>query len=302
MALPGHSQAQTIVNVRISCSRDARTAPSEHEQSCAQRIRDALLDLLPDDTSRILLESESDIVMGFDAAENALAMSRRMQQFAAAKAHEHGVIIRIGLVEPAEDGQYDDVSTAIAKCQELTRLASSSQTLACLNSASDFDLSLRDKLSEVDPDEWRGELCDGFGRVYCVGWQEEVATRLAPAIGAAQAVTRVNKLKLRWRNEQVILQPNAQRVTMGRGGDADISIESDFASRDHAHVDYLHSCFVLSDHSTNGTYVRIDDSEVFIHDDEVILRGEGWISLGRRPRSTAGKVVYFWAEGEAGAQ
>ncbi len=302
--MPNQSQGQTIVSIRISCSRDARATYSEHEESCAERIRNALIDLLPDDSAQLVNESAGDIVVGFDAPESALMISRRMQQFAAAKAHEHGVIIKIGLVAPDErqTAGNGDASLAIAKSRELARLASSSQTLACLSSAADFDLALRDKLSEVDPDEWREELCDGRGKVYAVSWQEDVATRLAPAIGAAQAVTRVGKLRLRWRNEQMVLQPDTSRITIGRGGDVDIAIESDFASRDHAHVDYLHSCFVLADHSTNGTYVQIDDSEVFIHDDELILRGEGWISLGRRPRSTAGKVVYFWAEGEADAQ
>ena len=40
--------------------------------------------------------------------------------------------------------------------------------------------------------------------------------------------------------------------------------------------------FHLADHSTNGTYVREEGrGELFVHMDEVSLRGSGVIRLGR---------------------
>ena len=83
---------------------------------------------------------------------------------------------------------------------------------------------------------------------------------------------------------------------MGRSGGVDITVNSDFASREHAHLSYVRACFVLSDRSRNGTYVNMHDNEIYIHDDELILRGSGCISLGRRAASSPGKIIYFSSE------
>lgn len=125
---------------------------------------------------------------------------------------------------------------------------------------------------------------------------DESPTRTAIAGANAARITRIGKLVLRWRDHQMVLNMDSKPIVMGRSNHIDISVDSDFASRKHAHLRVANSCFVLADCSRNGTYVNMNDNEVYIHDDELILRGSGCISMGRRAASARGKLVYFSTE------
>ena len=59
---------------------------------------------------------------------------------------------------------------------------------------------------------------------------------------------------------------------------------------------------MLSDRSTNGTWLRIgDEEEVFIHRDEVRLRRGGTISVGQaHPLESQDLVGFQCSDGEVG--
>ena len=55
-------------------------------------------------------------------------------------------------------------------------------------------------------------------------------------------------------------------------------------SRMHARIEFNRNRFMLTDQSTNGTFVQIDgQEEAFVRRDSVQLKGEGMIGLGRVP-------------------
>jgi len=112
---------------------------------------------------------------------------------------------------------------------------------------------------------------------------------------ARQAATGADRaLALRWRDRTVTLRQDSPGLTMGRGSDSDVQIESALVSRHHARLDFRHTNFMLTDQSTNGTFVRMEnDEEVFLHHEQIVLRGNGVISLGRRTGSGGGKLIYF---------
>ena len=83
-------------------------------------------------------------------------------------------------------------------------------------------------------------------------------------------------------------------LTIGRGDRSDIQIESELVSRIHARLGFQQTNFVLTDQSTNGTFVQIDeDEEVYLHHEQIVLRGRGVIGLGRHIRAGKGKLIYF---------
>ena len=156
--------------------------------------------------------------------------------------------------------------------------------------------AVRRRLTPVDTSDWDEIPSLSDSRLFLVNWQDQIATRLVKALTPDMQITRVSRLRLRWRNRQLVLSASSGELSIGRGADMDISIDSEFASRDHARIRCQGSSFILADGSTNGTYVNVNDSVVFIHDDEVILRGQGWISLGKHASESLGKCLYFSSE------
>jgi len=124
---------------------------------------------------------------------------------------------------------------------------------------------------------------------------EETVTRIAiPAQHQQERTSDTPSLRLRWRESTLTLVPESPSLTIGRGDQSDIRIESELASRIHARLDFRQSNFILTDQSTNGTYVLIDDDEeVYLHQEQIVLRGSGIISLGRLIRVGSGKLIYF---------
>ena len=87
-------------------------------------------------------------------------------------------------------------------------------------------------------------------------------------------------------------------ITIGRGEGNIIEVQDAAASRSHASVSVRHGRFYLADHSTNGTFVRPGgEDEIFVHRDEVLLRGEGTIRLGRSLMEADGSVLEYGVRG-----
>ena len=87
-------------------------------------------------------------------------------------------------------------------------------------------------------------------------------------------------------------------ITIGRGEGSTVEVPDAAASRSHASVSVRHGRFYLVDHSTNGTYVLPGgESEIFVHRDEVLLRGAGEIRLGRSAAEGGGPALRYAVHG-----
>lgn len=141
----------------------------------------------------------------------------------------------------------------------------------------------QDTLDEVD--------VGGLYRAIC---HEDATTRIAMPVLAQDDHSACHSLCLRWRKNTITLERDGPQLTLGRGETTDIRIESELASRIHARLAFQETNFILTDQSTNGTFVQIDDAaEVFLRHEQIVLRGRGVISLGRRISSGRGKLIYF---------
>jgi len=89
-----------------------------------------------------------------------------------------------------------------------------------------------------------------------------------------------NVLAIWYRGESVTVEQGP--FQLGRGTENDLQVADDRASRTHAVVERSQGGFVITDNSTNGTYVQIGDEDVmFLHRDQLRLYGTGHMSLGR---------------------
>lgn len=69
-------------------------------------------------------------------------------------------------------------------------------------------------------------------------------------------------------------------IQIGRSNDSDIFIDSDQISRNHATIQLKYNTIFLQDHSSNGTYIYIDDREIYVSQDKIELSSNGHISCG----------------------
>ncbi len=74
----------------------------------------------------------------------------------------------------------------------------------------------------------------------------------------------------------------------------DLLINSSFASRAHAVIEYHRGKFVLKDQSTNGTYIGDESGrEIYLRREELPLTGRGIISLGTSIASNPDHLIEY---------
>jgi class 3 adenylate cyclase len=136
-----------------------------------------------------------------------------------------------------------------------------------------------------------------------VVWQEDTSgmTTVQRAVRTSEPEVLPSKLTLRYRDVVIELTPESDPFTLGRELSAEavkegkgLMVVADWVSRTHASIEYKRGHFVLSDRSTNGTWVRLgDDDELRLSRDEVHLRKSGTISLGKGMALNGDMLVAF---------
>jgi class 3 adenylate cyclase len=111
-------------------------------------------------------------------------------------------------------------------------------------------------------------------------------------------IPRISRLRLLCGgNECTLDASHPDAITLGRDGASAIVIGDREASRQHARIERRADRFVLIDHSSNGTYVVVEnESEVWVRREEFVLRGRGRIALGRPTGDPNATVVEYFSE------
>jgi adenylate cyclase len=109
-------------------------------------------------------------------------------------------------------------------------------------------------------------------------------------------------LKLIYRANIFMVNPTRSALQMGRDDSNDIVVASLFASRVHARVELRDGQFILTDLSSNGTFVLPDEEAVErrLRREEMILSGRGWFGLGKSAARHGDHSVRFAVQAETG--
>lgn len=132
-----------------------------------------------------------------------------------------------------------------------------------------------------------------------VVWQEDTSgmTMVQSAIRMGDAAPAGAKLTLRHRGKLIELTENSEPFMMGREVSNSLVVEADWVSRTHAQIEFKRGHFMITDRSTNATYVCIgQDPELRLHRDEVHLRMAGSISMGQAASANTHDLIHFNAE------
>jgi len=125
-------------------------------------------------------------------------------------------------------------------------------------------------------------------------------------------------LKLIYRANIFVINRLHPSFQMGRDDGNDIVVASLFASRVHARVEARDGTFVLTDLSSNGTFVLFDEqsgaqsdtqsdvesaapsTEIRLRQKELVLNGRGWLGMGRSATTRGDHSVRFAVQAETG--
>jgi class 3 adenylate cyclase len=96
---------------------------------------------------------------------------------------------------------------------------------------------------------------------------------------------------------EILVTSESERVVIGRTPGCDIVVDSSVASRQHAIIEPRGNQYVLTDTSTNGTFLLVNDREVLtLKRESTGLPGKGVISFGAKPCQQPNHVIHFRIE------
>jgi class 3 adenylate cyclase len=133
--------------------------------------------------------------------------------------------------------------------------------------------------------------------IYDLLWRIEDVTFMHTSPLTQSAATRV--LILEYRNRRIQFLPQQGSMRIGRESHNEIVVSAAAASRTHAVIEYSRGKYVLSDISTNGTYLTTQNQQsLYLRRETIPLLGNGKIGLGEPVSDDNEHIIkYYFQEG-----
>ncbi len=136
--------------------------------------------------------------------------------------------------------------------------------------------------------------------VYLFAWEQEGdITNMATASSFTNPArhSQAKNLTLTYEGKPNQIPNDTTSFILGRGKDCELIIKGDLISRHHSRIEHRRGKFIITDQSTNGTFVRTSDGqEIFLRREEFTLFGSGNISLGKKVDLKDPNVIHFICE------
>ncbi|MCP4469942.1 MAG: adenylate/guanylate cyclase domain-containing protein [Gammaproteobacteria bacterium] len=136
--------------------------------------------------------------------------------------------------------------------------------------------------------------------VYLFAWEGEGdITNMATASSFTNPAqhAQAKNLTLTYESITHAIPVDTTSYILGRGKDCDLIIQGDLISRHHSKVEHRRGKFIISDQSTNGTFVRTTGGQlIFLRREEFTLFESGYISLGKKVDLGDPNVIHFLCE------
>ena len=185
-------------------------------------------------------------------------------------------------------GNAVNIAARIAEFARADEIATTEQCVVRLNQQNRLRATLLDAVSVKGVSE--------LLQVYRIQWQDPdgSATAVARPFQHNLHQIQIATLELHMGSEHLHVDHAGQTISIGRAEENDLTIEGDRASRRHAHVAWAQGQFLLTDESTNGTFIKKNSTNpLFVRRETVVLDGQGMIGAGVVPQQGADKVIYF---------
>lgn len=251
---------------------------------------DALRKISAGKSGRVVKTIGDEILAVFPAVDQALLAACDMQL----AFREYGHIrLRIGFhagqVVEADGDVFGDTVNLAARVVEL---ANPGQILMTRDAYERLSPPLRHACRELYSTTVRGRAA-GVTLFEAVCAPDEELTVIMGGRPAADTFTG-SKLVLRNGDATLELHEGSEAVSIGRGPANAVTINLPTASRHHATIAVVKGKYVLTDISSNGTYVHMANGDRYVlRREELILNGAGRIGLGAPADECADKVLAF---------
>ena len=136
--------------------------------------------------------------------------------------------------------------------------------------------------------------------VYLFAWEEEGdMTNMATASSFTNPARNelLKNLTLTYESKAHSIPVDTASYIMGRGKGCELVIKGDLISRYHCKIEHRRGKYIITDQSTNGTFIRTTGGQIiFLRREEFTLFGSGYISLGKKVNPGDTNIIHFLCE------
>ncbi len=211
-----------------------------------------------------------------------------------------GVSIRIGMRYGSTILENDDIfGDTVNVAARITSMAKARQILCTQEIAFMLrSIELSNKMRPYDRLRIKGrnEHLD----VYMFAWEgEEDITNVATVSNFTNPAhhDQAKSITLTCKERSYTIPQDTISYNLGRGKDCDLILTGDLVSRIHSKIEHRRGKFIITDQSTNGTFLRTaEGQDIFLRREEFTMFGSGYISLGRKVNTSDPNVIHFTCE------
>jgi adenylate cyclase len=223
-----------------------------------------------------------EVMSRFPSADDCVSAAKEIQEEmeGGIQGEDLQIAIRVGLhFGPAilmDDG--DVFGDAVNVAARMAGIAKADQIITTEETVKLLSPAHQDSTRQFDKTTVKGKAEQII--VYQVIWQNEDLTRIEIPLSAEDLETKY--LVMNFKGAETKIGSDDHRVfTLGRGVQSDLCVNARLASRMHATIQFVRGKFLLTDQSSNGTFVKTDEGEsIYLRRQELMLWGSGHISLG----------------------
>lgn len=278
------------------------TAALQAVDRCLKRIERAVTG----HQGRVVKTIGDELMAVFASVDDTFQAAREMQQSVSDLPLVSGVklAIRVGfqqgsVIEEGSDasedgnaGRGDVLGTCVNIAARLAGLAKPGQVL--MGSQTQQALTKQLQISTRDLAQMPVKSKTGEMHVFEVVWQTSADLPVTAASIPAKISVQGAQLRVRYAGETLLLNGTKSAMNMGRDAGCEVAVRDRRASRNHARIERRGEKFVLTDQSSNGTYITFSgEPELFLRREEVVLRGSGSICFAASATSNDADCAEF---------
>lgn len=235
-----------------------------------------------------------EIMCSFPQATDAIAAAKEMHSFLSgmtAPSRDYKISIRVGAHQgPVIENNGDIFGDTVNIAARVASIARGGKTMITRYTHDQLPKAGQERCQHFTHTTLKGK--EQPIDVFDVVWEQ--TDELTQIIGNHVANAIKNTLTIDYGDSTINMSVNTiTSALIGRGQDCDLVIPSTHASREHCRIEYNRGKFIFSDNSANGSYINHNQTELFFHQEQIPLSGEGTISLGEPSANNSGFLLRY---------